>query len=106
MIINSKTSYIQNNTEIHPYDPIDEWVLNNNILSESEIQFNEYFNKKVIDIDLNNSIIIEYLQDDETTMELIKTILESKETCPKIIIKINKSIKPSVVLLKYFTIIH
>ena len=94
------------NIKLSVYEPIDEWVLNNNILSEFEIQFNEYFNKKIINVDLNNSIIIEYLQDDKTTMELIKTVLENKETCPKIIIKINKSIKPSVVLLKYFTIIH
>lgn len=105
MIIRPKPSCMEN-IKLSVYEPIDEWVLNNNILSESEIQFNEYFNKKIINIDLNNSIIIEYLQDDKTTMELIKTILENKETCPKIIIKINKSIKPSVVLLKYFTIIH
>lgn len=105
MIIRSKPSCMEN-IKFNVYEPIDEWILNNNILSEFEIQFNEYFNKKIINVDLNNSIIIEYLQDDETTMELIKTILESKETCPKIIIKINKSIKPSVVLLKYFTIIH
>lgn len=94
------------NIKFNIYEPIDDWVFNDNILSETEIQFDEYFNKKIINVDLNNSIIIEYLQDDKTTMELIKTILESKETCPKIIIKINKSIKPSVVLLKYFTIIH
>lgn len=105
MIIQSKPSCMEN-IKFNVYEPIDEWILNNNILSEFEIQFNEYFNKKIINVDLNNSIIIEYLQDDETTMELIKTILESKETCPKIIIKINKSIKPSIVLLKYFTIIH
>lgn len=105
MIIRSKPSCMEN-IKLSVYEPIDEWVLNNNILSEFEIQFNEYFNKKIINVDLNNSIIIEYLQDDKTTMELIKTVLENKETCPKIIIKINKSIKPSVVLLKYFTIIH
>ena len=106
MIIRRKNSSIKENTTIHPYEPIDDWSKSDISISGIESEYYNYFEEVFSKLNrIDAQVIIENEIDSIKIMESIKNEIQNLNAIPQIIVKIPHRIKPSVVLLKYFTII-
>lgn len=107
MIIRRKNSSIkENTTTIHPYEPIDDWSKSDIFISGIEFEYYNYFEEVFSKLNrIDAQVIIENETDSIKIMESIKNEIQNLNAIPQIVVKIPHRIKPSVVLLKYFTII-
>jgi hypothetical protein len=107
MIIRRKNSSIKENTTIiHPYEPIDDWSKSDISISGIESEYYNYFKEVFSKLNrIDAQVIIENEIDSIKIMKSIKNKIQNLNVIPQIVVKIPHRIKPSVVLLKYFTII-